>query len=410
MSRLKEFFVLLLTITFVSASTAETALASSQPGIFYTNVVMGEVPWSIQVVQISREKLRFEIQSRHAGVGALGLDTLSAQVLAARTDGEDPVAAINGGFYLRDYTQTNPYAGYPRGLQIAEGEVLSGPSGNTCLWWDRERQPHLAEVASHFAIAWPDGRNTPFDLNGPRAGAGIEVYTPAAGRSTHTAGGLELVLEPQAGGPWLPLHMERDYPARVREVRRDGNTVLWSNSLVLSLGPAIAEKFQDVSAGALVRISTRSTPALPDAINAISGGPALVLGGRPQKVRAAPDAAYEISSMLERHPRTAFGWNNRSFFLVQVDGRQKELSLGMTVQELSGFLVKLGCTEAINLDGGGSSCLWFDGKIRNHPCDGRERLVANSLIVLEKKPPAVANDPVAADPALLKERSGSNGN
>jgi hypothetical protein len=82
----------------------------------------------------------------------------------------------------------------------------------------------------------------------------------------------------------------------------------------------------------------------------------------------------------------------------------------MTVQELSGFLVKLGCTEAINLDGGGSSCLWFDGKIRNHPCDGRERLVANSLIVLEKKPPAVANDPVAADPALLKERSGSNGN
>jgi exopolysaccharide biosynthesis protein len=67
-----------------------------------------------------------------------------------------------------------------------------------------------------------------------------------------------------------------------------------------------------------------------------------------------------------------------------VDGRQKGVSEGMTLKELAAYLVELGCQEAMNLDGGGSATIWYDGKVRNHPCDGYEREVANSLIVFKK--------------------------
>ena len=88
--------------------------------------------------------------------------------------------------------------------------------------------------------------------------------------------------------------------------------------------------------------------------------------------------------MTERHPRSAIGWDQRYLYLVEVDGRQDKLSVGMTLEELASYLAKLGCTEAMNLDGGGSATLWCDGRVRNSPCDGRERPIANALVVLRK--------------------------
>jgi exopolysaccharide biosynthesis protein len=70
-----------------------------------------------------------------------------------------------------------------------------------------------------------------------------------------------------------------------------------------------------------------------------------------------------------------------------VDGRQRRLSVGMTLDELSAYLVELGCTDAMNLDGGGSATLWFNGLIRNRPCDGHERAIANCLVVTRKSVP-----------------------
>ena len=88
--------------------------------------------------------------------------------------------------------------------------------------------------------------------------------------------------------------------------------------------------------------------------------------------------------MRERHPRTAIGWNDSYFYLVTVDGRQPHLSVGMTLNELARYLVSLGCREAMNLDGGGSTTMWVGGSVVNRPSDGEERAVANALILLRK--------------------------
>jgi exopolysaccharide biosynthesis protein len=88
--------------------------------------------------------------------------------------------------------------------------------------------------------------------------------------------------------------------------------------------------------------------------------------------------------MQERHPRAAVGWNDEFYFLVQVDGRQKGVAAGMTLAELASYLVRLGCKEAMNLDGGGSATLWYAGTVRNFLCDGYEREVANCLVVVKE--------------------------
>ena len=135
----------------------------------------------------------------------------------------------------------------------------------------------------------------------------------------------------------------------------------------------------------MLRISTASSPTLLAARTALSGGPLLIKAGQRQKIQSTPDAAYEVSSMLERHPRSAIGWNAKQFFLIQVDGRQKN-SEGMTLDELAHYLFQIGCHEAINLDGGGSSTLWCNGAVVNHPCDGgKERPIANALVAVRKR-------------------------
>ena len=57
----------------------------------------------------------------------------------------------------------------------------------------------------------------------------------------------------------------------------------------------------------------------------------------------------------------------------------------MTLAEVAEFMLELGCSEAMNLDGGGSSTFWLDGEIMNSPSDKRERSIANGLILVQKE-------------------------
>lgn len=75
-------------------------------------------------------------------------------------------------------------------------------------------------------------------------------------------------------------------------------------------------------------------------------------------------------------------WNRRHLFFVVVDGRQPKLSIGMTYPEMAALARQYGCTDAAELDGGGSATLWASGKILNSPSDGQPRRIANALILL----------------------------
>ena len=59
----------------------------------------------------------------------------------------------------------------------------------------------------------------------------------------------------------------------------------------------------------------------------------------------------------------------------------------MTFAELADYMLKLGCTDALNLDGGGSVTMWLVGNVVNSPSQGRERPAANALVLVQKPKP-----------------------
>lgn len=355
-------------------------VTSPSAQIIYTNQVNARVPWSINIVKVPRTGARYEVQSTHAHASVLGMTPLSSQVELMEPQLGRPVAAINGDFYTRE----KAYAGDPRGVQIVNGEILRNPSGGVSFWVDVMGDPHLGQVTSQFQVIWPNGTSSPCGLNEDRTPDVIVLFTPTLGDSTKTSGGREFILVKEGKSPWLPLKAGKTYTARVREVKEKGNTPLAPGEVVLSLGPGAAKTAPPLQPNAIVKFTTESLPSLRGSKTALSGGPILVHDGKRQKIKPPSTGSYEFSSMLERHPRSAIGWNKECYFLVEVDGRQEKLSVGMTLEELSACMIQLGCEEAMNLDGGGSATLWFGGKVVNSPCDGFERNIANSLVVVQK--------------------------
>ncbi|KJL44913.1 hypothetical protein RS81_00381 [Microbacterium terrae] len=130
---------------------------------------------------------------------------------------------------------------------------------------------------------------------------------------------------------------------------------------------------------------TTADELLADGVwNTLSFGPALVEDG---EVVAGLDEA-EVDTNFGNHsiqgdqPRTAVGVidENHLVFVV-VDGRQEGYSTGVTLDELADILVNLGATTAYNLDGGGSSTLYFNGEVVNQPSNGGERATSDILYI-----------------------------
>ena len=112
-----------------------------------------------------------------------------------------------------------------------------------------------------------------------------------------------------------------------------------------------------------------------------------MVGGSQIIVRNGKSVVFTNAFATARHPRTAVGIDasGTQLTLLVVDGRQPELSIGMTLGELSEELVRLGCVAAINLDGGGSTTLVYRNpeskrlEVMNSPSDTKERAVADVL-------------------------------
>jgi hypothetical protein len=292
------------------------------------------------------------------------------------------VAGINGDFYVTD---RGLYIGDPRGLQIMEGELVSGPADQSTFWIDTAGNPQMSNVLSHFKVTWPDGTATPIGINEERPLRGVVLYTPRVGASTRASGGREFLLERGGEGNWLPLRPGLTYVAKVAAISDNGDTPLRPQQMVLSVGPWLAGRFTNVPAGAELKISMAMAPDLAGVRTAISGGSVLIRNGKKEELKVPLSFAYKYRSVTERHPRSAIGASSKYYYLVEVDGRQRGLSAGMTLAELADYMVGLGCELGMNLDGGNSATLWLNGKVMNSPSGQRPRDIANGLVVVQKE-------------------------
>ena len=368
------FASVLLALMLAAPGPAAAAVlpASQAESVIYFNDVDPRAPMSAHIIRIKRSATDVEFCTASGKGEVQGMDNLTEQLKTLPAAAGQIVAAINGDFYFK----TKGYEGRPRDVQIRRGEVVSSPSGHTSFWLDPRGQPQMTNIASRFRVVWPDGKSTPLGLNQYRADDAVVLFTGAVGVSTRTSGGSEYVLEPAAtNGPWLPLRIGQVYQARVREARHAGNTRVGQGTMILSIGPRLAPALAPLRPGARVQLFTETSPDLSGVQAAIGGGPALVHAGKLMQWKDVVQV---------RHPRTAIGWNDDFILLVVVDGRQMDLSIGMTLPELADYMLKLGCQEAMNFDGGGSATLWAFGAVKNSPSEGQERPACNALVVLKK--------------------------
>ena len=117
---------------------------------------------------------------------------------------------------------------------------------------------------------------------------------------------------------------------------------------------------------------------------AIGGGPLLIDNGkfRDSFVEELFNGASGIGPDTNQ-PRTAIGVTaDKKMVLFVCEGRQMtEGVAGLTTADVANVLLDLGCVEAINLDGGGSSCMLVNGKATIKVSDGSQRAVASTIMI-----------------------------
>lgn len=119
---------------------------------------------------------------------------------------------------------------------------------------------------------------------------------------------------------------------------------------------------------------------------AVGGGPVLLQNGE-IRVTNNEELKFAGKAIDDKHPRTAMGYtqDNKLIILV-VEGRHSGVAEGATLTQLAQLFKDIGCWEALNLDGGGSSCMLVNGKETIKVSDATgQRPVPAVFIIREKK-------------------------
>jgi hypothetical protein len=102
---------------------------------------------------------------------------------------------------------------------------------------------------------------------------------------------------------------------------------------------------------------------------AVGGGPVLLQKGE-IRISNNEELKFTGKAIQDKHPRTAMGYTNDNKLIILVmQGRFPGIAEGATLTQEAQLLKNIGCYEALNLDGGGSSCLLVNGKETIEPSD-----------------------------------------
>ena len=348
------------------------------PGVdFYRNndtaLVAGSGPIAVFLVHVDPARARVASVLSNGRV----LDAESVSDIARR---HNAVVGINGGFF-------NRANGEPTGLLKVDGALVSDsslargvviidspPGGPARLDFDR--------LAAKMALTYDTGAGAVTvaidGVDTTRERGKLMMYTPDYHPHSDTA---------PTGTEWV---LDGD-PLRVQMVHVGvGRTPIPGTGVVLSYGGTrLPTALLSLTVGVEVSLSTnwRSSFGVPDATlersTHIINGAGLLRRGGTVVTDWKEEGLLDEDFTHARHPRTVIGRDRAgTIWLAAVDGRQPDYSIGMTFEDLQRLSDRLGLTDALNLDGGGSTTLVIRGQVVNRPSDpGGARPVADAIIV-----------------------------
>lgn len=218
-------------------------------------------------------------------------------------------------------------------------------------------------------------------INNARAENNLVIYTTKYGSTSGTNDyGYEAIITPVEGT--LRFGTMEMTVAEAPHVK--GSTTIPAGSYVLSGHGTAATFVASLTQGEKITINTQmklgDNTIVP---TQLAGGQPMILSGG---VVLNTESALDHLTAL--NPRTAIGYDatGTKLTLLVVDGRSTA-SQGCVSKVLADIMREVGCSEAMNFDGGGSSALYTKVLgVRNDPSDGKERNVTNGVFAVSNAP------------------------
>lgn len=375
------FLYLIITCCTVSAQDFKTVRA----GIEYAEMTreIDKLPVKVNFLRLDLTKVRLDVV--HAMDAAIGLEKTSSMAIR-----HGAFAAINGGFFRLD---KSIFAGDAAGTLMIDKKLLSesfdlasSSFGRVNLMISNEhKQTYVSmERIKVRNLVITKSKTFSVGTNRERGENDIVIYTKLFANATLTDDkGTEFIVKNN----------------RVTQVLSEtGNNQIPANGYVISVsGDRKIEALNFLKVGTKAKISygmESSTGMFPGLRNEFSflskteditnGVPQLIKNG---KIEITWEQEKSSKSFVEtKHPRTAVAkLKDGKFLMVTVDGRS-EASGGIGLEDLAKILLELGATDAMNLDGGGSSTMFLDGKVVNKPSDKEgERKVGDAILVTPRR-------------------------
>jgi hypothetical protein len=343
-------------------------------GALHRSFLVRQGPWAVHVLDIDRAACWTPVAVKGAS-GATGRTKTSALTASLASDTLVVAGGVNADFFLFDPP------GVLTGAHVSNGNVLTGPGARPVFAVDQSGRPWIGNLTiAGVAVSGPD--SLPIDSWNRMASNGLAWFDARYGPVVDTLrGSIRVVLSDRQG------------TVQGIDSVRGGTTPIPASGGVLVLGPRAPNNVHERLIGAaLLRrqftVATRLIPIQPR--EAVGGFPVLV---RDSLEVTGLDSAGAANFAPVRHPRTIVGVaaRGRRLLLITIDGRQPGYSAGATNRESAAIALALGATEAINLDGGGSTTMAvarYRGDsvtvdVVNRPSDpAGERPVGNALVVV----------------------------
>ena len=356
------------------------------PGMIVAKYQVAEIPLMVSVLEMDMTNPYCMMEPCLAKGYAVGTETPISMAERSNWPGHDVVGAINGDFFnITSYKEN----GIPTSGQVTNGELLVSSHNRACFVLDNDNLPYVDRLTFTGTVTCGE---TSFPLNLVNrlryqtediAANQTILFTHAFSPTTYTGSvtGKMVILRPaQDPFQWRTPGTERCVIEQIINAHHstpipEGGAVLWLKGSYGSYADSMRE-------GDELTISFQQT------LNHHPGeiGIKQLIGGSNHMFLI--DGEYLPSEAWdERHPRTAIGFteDRQRVIFVVVDGRQTP-SAGATLRDMADIFKGLGATNAVNLDGGGSSIMMVNDDVLNHPSDGPVRGVGNGCLFVSNAP------------------------
>ncbi len=371
-------------------SSAEVTVA---PGALYRTLDISSPigPQKIHSIEFDPKNPMLALRAGMSGGTVNGTQTVPAMAADFNKKGQGQVVAgINGDYF-------NFGQGVPFGIFMDEGELLSSPPQYSAAFGIKN--DGTAFVVSHGTIMNKilhigDQKTHLTGINNRHQDENsIILYNDKFASSTKAkAESVEVVCDVVSGAL---RHGENIVLRVVSKTGGVGDTKIPAGKMVLSAVGSYKPTLSALTVGQEVTVELSFNDFWSDVKFAIAGNYVLLKDGAVQNVSGS-----------ERAPRTVIGVKpDGKVVFYTIDGRLSGYSVGATYKQAGTIMRDLGCSSALNLDGGGSTTFVLrnlgamDAKMINRSADGGARAVANGALL-------VNTAPVSAPSRLLLSPSG----